>query len=374
MDLEVEGGVLTQIRPAQPEVKPDLGGDDLWAAPSLIDLQLNGFRGIDLNVPEITADHIVELVETVATTGVVQFCPTVVTGPIERLIASCRAIAEARRHARVAESVLAVHLEGPYLSPEEGPRGAHPPEYIHPPDWEEFSRLQEAAEGLIRLVTVAPEVPGAIPFIEKLVSQGIKVAIGHSALTAKDLREAIAAGVTLSTHLGNGCHAKIDRHHNYIWEQLAADELTATLIVDGHHLPPSVVKCMLRCKGLDRSVLISDAIAAAGLPPGQYVQNEGLIEVDENLRVSFPGTPYLAGSALVLLRGVENAMSFAGLTLSEALQLATLNPARAMSLEHQVGQLAVGKRANLMLFRYQPNPPRLELRYVLAAGQPVYRS
>ena len=168
----------------------------------------------------------------------------------------------------VAYSILGIHLEGPYISTEDGPRGAHPLEHVREPDWDEFQQWQDIAEGMIRVVTLAPEKEGAYPFIEKLVANDIIVSLGHTDASAEDIRAAVNAGAKLSTHLGNGAHAVIRRHPNYIWEQLAADELHASLIVDGHHLPPTVVKSMMRAKTLNRCILISDATALAGMPPG----------------------------------------------------------------------------------------------------------
>src|SRR5262249_29613719 len=173
-------------------------------------------------------------------------CTTVITNAFDALVHGLSTIRRAREIDRdVARAVPAIHLEGPYISPEDGPRGAHPRRHVRPPDWDEFQRLQEAAGGLIRLVTLAPEHEVAIRFIEQLVAWGVVVSIGHTGATASQIREAISAGARLSTHLGNGCHAMLPRHDNYIWEQLAADELWASIICDGHHLPPAVVRCIV---------------------------------------------------------------------------------------------------------------------------------
>src|SRR5207244_4307325 len=169
-----------------------------------------------------------------------------------------------------ARPLPARHREGPDLSPEDGPRGAHPRQHIRPPDWDEFRRLQDAAGGLIRLVTLAPEHDGALPFIEKLVAAGVVVSLGHTAASGACIRAAAKAGARLSTHLGNGAHAILPRHPNYIWEQLAADELWASIICDGHHLPPSVARCIVRVKTPARTILTSDAGSLAGLAPGHY--------------------------------------------------------------------------------------------------------
>jgi len=201
-------------------------------------------------------------------------------------------------------------MEGPYVSPEEGARGAHPRAHVAPPGVDDFSRRQHAACGRIVLVTLAPEVPGARRLIEHLVATGVRVAIGHTAATPQQIDEAIGAGATLATHLGNGCPQMLPRHPNVIWELLAADALFASVIVDGHHLPPSTVKAMIRAKGPGRTILVTDAVAAAASAPGRYTVGGVQCELGEDGRVSLPGTPYLAGSSLTLDRAIANTVQF----------------------------------------------------------------
>src|SRR5207248_2337185 len=148
----------------------------------------------------------------------------------------------------VAHAVAGIHLEGPYISAEDGPRGAHARRHVRPPDWDEFRRLQDASGGRVRLLTLAPEHDGAVHFIERLTAAGVVVALGHTAASGERIRDAVRAGARLSTHLGNGSHAVLPRHPNYLWEQLADDGLWASVICDGHHLPPSVVRCVVRVK------------------------------------------------------------------------------------------------------------------------------
>jgi N-acetylglucosamine-6-phosphate deacetylase len=219
-------------------------------------------------------------------------------------------------------------MEGPYLSPDDGPRGAHPREHITVAAIGDFQRRHEAAAGRIALVTLAPEVPGALRLIEYLVASGIRVAIGHSAASPRQIADAVSAGATLATHLGNGCAQILPRHPNVIWELLAADTVLASLIVDGHHLPSSTVKAMVRAKGADRSILVTDAVAAAGCPPGKYTIGGVVCELGANGRVSLPGTPYLAGSGLTLDRAIVNAVRFTGLGLHDVVAMASDIPAR----------------------------------------------
>lgn len=367
--VDIDSGRITGIA-SIPEAEPK---DWPWIAPGLIDIQVNGFAGHSLNVPEVTVEDVLAIAEAQYATGVTQFCPTVTGGPEERMKRSLRAIAQARRQGCLADRIPLIHLEGPYLSPEDGPRGAHLREFIRPPDWDEFQRFQEAAEGLIGLVTLAPEVEGARPFIERLVAEGVIVALGHTNATTDDIAAAIRAGASLSTHLGNGSHALIPRHPNYIWDQLAADELWASFIVDGHHLPPAVVKCFLRCKGVERSILTTDAVQFAGQPPGLYTTAGRTVEVSETGRISLVGTPYLAGSCLEMYRGVANLVRFSDLTLTQALTVSATNPARLLGLGDRVGQVAVGQRADLIVFDWEEETCRLTVRQTIAGGEVVYR-
>lgn len=345
--------------------------NSLLIAPSLVDIQVNGFMGFDLNVETVTPADVSAIVRSLWRVGTGFFCPTVVTGSFERIAHSLRAIVEAcKDDALTNRSVICIHLEGPYISSEDGPRGAHPREYARDADWDEFQRWQDIAEGKIRLVTLAPERKGAIPFIEKLVKHGIVVALGHTNASDADIHAAVEAGARLSTHLGNGAHAVIRRHPNYIWEQLAADELWASLIVDGHHLPPAVVKSMMRAKTLARCILISDAVALAGMTPGVYQFAGETVELTDAAKVCLVGTEYLAGSAIELMRGVENSVRFAGISLAAAFALATTQPARLLGMEN----LPSPESANLLLFRWDAATCQIKVLMTIFDGTVVYEN
>ena len=341
-----------------------------WIAPALIDIQVNGFAGFDLNVATVTPEDVSAMVRALWKVGTGFLCPTVVTGSFDRIRNSLRAITEASKvDSLVAHSILGIHLEGPYISTEDGPRGAHPLEHVRDPDWDEFQRWQDITDGKISIVTLAPEKQGAIPFIEKLVADGIVVALGHTDASVDDIQAAIDAGARLSTHLGNGAHALIRRHPNYIWEQLGADELWASLIVDGHHLPPSVVKSMMRAKTLDRCLLVSDAVALAGMKPGIYQFAEKSVELTADRCVRLVGTEYLAGSAIELARGIENSVRFAGISLEEAVSLATLQPMRLLDMKAQVET-----KTNLILFEWDAAQCEINLIATIVGNELVYRA
>ncbi len=200
--------------------------------PGLFDLQVNGFGGIDFNATDLTSERLAEALERMRATGVTRCLPTLITSSFERFAASARLVAHAADAA-----VVGIHMEGPYISPADGARGAHPRGHVVPASVDDFRRRQDAAMGRIVLVTLAPEVPGALPLIEHLVAANVRVAIGHTAATPQQLRDAVSAGATLATHLGNGCPQMLPRHPNVIWELLAADAIFAGMIADGHHLP-----------------------------------------------------------------------------------------------------------------------------------------
>ncbi len=351
---------------------PDAVAGELRILPGFVDIQVNGFGGYDLNREGVTVEDVAGVVRSLWACGVTRFCPTICTESRERMTAALATIARAcAQHPWIDRAVIGVHVEGPYISAEDGPRGAHPLRHVRAPNWEEIEAFQEAAGGRIRMLTLAPELPGAIETIARLRAAGIIPAIGHTAAARGDLLAAVRAGARISTHLGNGSHAMIPRHHNYIWEQLAIDELWASLIVDGHHLPPAVVKVFVRAKGPQRCVLTSDAVWLAGLAPGVYQLLEHAVELTPERKVQLVGTPYLAGSAIDLASAVGNVTAFAGVSLDEAVRMASHHP--ALLLERpDLGTLQVGAAADVVVASWDAGAARLEVRRTLVAGEVVF--
>ena len=371
-DFDVRDGRIAAI--SSPSCRDgDLGGEDYWIAPGLIDIQINGYEGIDFCPEEATPEGVCRIAERVAGAGVTAFLPTITTGSWEAMISGLQAIARACEGNSLArERILGIHLEGPYISPEDGPRGAHPLAYVRNPDLQEFCALQDAAGGRIRLITIAPELPGALDLIAAAAQKGVVIAIGHHAATRSQIDAAVAAGAVMSTHLGNGSHSQLPRHPNYIWEQLANDALMASIIVDGHHLPASVVKSFYRVKGVSRLILVSDAISAAGLPPGR-TRLMGLdVELGSDGAVRLCGTPYLAGSALRLCDAISNVVQFAGATFAEAITMASTNPAHLLGVADQRGHLRIGAPADISVFRAAPE--RYELVATVCGGSICYQA
>ena len=352
-----------------------LGGPDVWVSPGFFDLQVNGYGGHDFNRGfwETSGDgegDLPGLFAALARSGTALACPTITTNSAESMCADLSRLSRLLdSDPRLARRVPGLHVEGPYFSAEDGPRGAHPLEHVRDPQWEEFERFQEAAEGRIKILTLAPERAGALPFIEKLAASGVLVAIGHTGAEPETIRDAVQAGARMSTHLGNGAHAQLRRHPNYIWEQLAEDGLSAGIIADGHHLPASVVKCMARVKGPERLVLVSDAVSLGGLPPGLY--SGGRHEVLPSGKVVLAGTPYLAGAGHLLDTCVANAARFTDLSLAEVTRCASAVPARLLGLEAHKGRLQTGCDADLTLFRLPPTGP-LEIVATVCGGEVLY--
>lgn len=289
---------------------------------------MNGFAGVDFNDPSTSPDQVHQALAALRGHGVTAILPTIISGPLDRYERCARTLLRAN-----APAILGLHMEGPYISPEDGARGAHRREDTAPASIDDFKRRQEIAGGRVRVVTLAPEVPGALALVEHLRDTGVRVAIGHTAASPEQVGDAIRAGATLSTHLGNGCAQMLPRHPNFLWEQLAADELLASIIVDGHHLPAATVKSMVRAKTPRRVVLVTDAIAAAGQPPGDYQLGALTVRLDQNGRVAVPGQPNLAGSALSMDRAIANTVKFAGITLDDALAMASTTPAEYLGLK-----------------------------------------
>ncbi len=291
--------------------------------PGLFDLQVNGFGGVDFNGTDLSAERVSESLARIRATGVTRCLATLVTSSFDRFAANARVLA------RMADPAIAgIHMEGPYISPDDGARGAHPRAHVGPAGLDDFKRRQDAADGRIALVTLAPEVDGALRLIAHLTASAVRVAIGHTAATPQQIADAISAGATLATHLGNGCAQMLPRHPNPIWELLAADGVLASLIADGHHLSPSTMKAMVRAKGARSTILVSDAIAAAGCAPGTYAIGGVTCTLGENGRVSLPDSPYLAGSSLTLDRAIANTVRFTGLSIDEVVPMASTIPAQ----------------------------------------------
>jgi N-acetylglucosamine-6-phosphate deacetylase len=362
--------VLTHVEPLIGKV-----ATTQYVAPGFIDVQVNGFAGVDYCSPQTPHEDIARSVQAQFATGVTRLFPTVITGTYEGMAGAIRNLALAKA-ALGAEgrAMEGFHMEGPHISPEDGPRGAHPRQCVRPPDRNELERWIDLAEGNLKLVTVAPEWPGISTYIETAVRAGIVVSIGHTGANGQQIADAVSAGATMSTHLGNGAHSVMARHPNYIWEQLADDRLAASFIVDGIHLPMSFLKVALRAKGIERSVLVTDAVMPAGCAPGRYRLGDVDVELHADDRVTLVGQDRLAGSSLKMHRGLEKLMALAGLSLTEAVTMATRNPARVCRVRARQRGLTPGERADLVLFSVDATTKAIAVNQVFVDGERVYHS
>ncbi|MGI5832571.1 MAG: N-acetylglucosamine-6-phosphate deacetylase [Thermoguttaceae bacterium] len=338
-------------------------GDDLpIVGPGLFDIQINGGLGYDFSSESITVEQAAAVFRQVIGTGVFRFCPTMITNSAEAYRHGVTTLMELLETFTEFHSVMVgIHLEGPFIANETGPRGSHPPKHCVPYNFELIEELQRISGGRIRIVTLSPTYDGAEDFISRLNALGILVATGHTNATPNEISQAAAAGARLATHLGNASHSNFPKWGNYFFAQLTDDRLTASMIADGFHLSPMMMRTILRTKGLDRTILISDQADVAGCPPGKYKSGPCALEVLENGKIALAAdNDLLAGGSYPVARGLCNVMAVADLNLAEAYPLCTTQPAAllgepAFSNGDQRDFLAVGKPADFLIFRQEPS-------------------
>ncbi|MGC3954394.1 MAG: amidohydrolase family protein [Propionicimonas sp.] len=361
IELAWEAGRITRVSLL------DAAADRLpFLLPGLVDLQVNGFAGIDLNADGVSAAEVEAICVALAGQGTTGFLPTVITGPPRRMLTGIRAVRAAVEAGGLARQlVLGIHLEGPFISAGEGMRGAHDPDWIRDPDLAELDEWRRAAGDLPLLITLAPERKGAPAFIRAAVERSVTVAIGHCLPTVEQCRAAIDAGARLATHLGNGLPAQLPRHPNHLWTLLADDRVQAGLIADGDHLPVDTFVSMVRAKSPARCHLVSDSAALAHCPPGEYLSPiGGRVTVAAGGSLRMTGTPYLAGSGRTLLECVHWALRHAPLPAADLVAMASRYPAQRVAAAGR-GVLAVGARADLLVLEQTGT---IEVRL---AGEPV---
>ena len=352
VSIEIENGIIRKVEKI--ETFRDKRSENTFIAPALFDNQVNGYVGIEFSKPDLSVDDMLRIVREHRKNGVVSFMPTVITASFGSLKRSFENLAKTLQDQEVSYSVPGFHLEGPYISPVKGFYGAHRFEDVRKPDWDEFQRLNDAAQGNIIQVTLAPEIEGAIDFIKKCVKNNIVVALGHHNGNAEDIKRAADAGARTVTHLGNGMANSINRFENPLWMQLAEDRLMSSLILDGFHLRPEIVKVFYRAKGAERIILTSDMTMLAGMPPGNYVWDGNDVVLTKEGIIMLPKANCFAGASLPLRVGVGNMMKFTGCSLGEAIDMASKNPANLYGLNDR-GVIAEGKRADIILFNLEDN-------------------
>ncbi len=329
-----------------------------WIAPGLIDLQVNGGFGSDITADPTTMSA---LAARLTATGVTSFMPTIITSPLDRYPALLRSFKETV-HAANGASILGVHLEGPFLSP--GRAGAHNPALLRTPSIEDYDRCMASAS--VRMVTLAPELPGALALVRHLVARGIVVSAGHSNATFAQAQAGFEAGIMWGTHLFNAMSPLAHREPGLAGALLASD-VTSGLIVDGIHVHPAVVKTAWRAKGANGLTLVTDAMAAAGMSPGEYRLGDRHVFVDETSARLADRT--LAGSILQMDAAVRNVIAYAGCSLADAVRMASTTPARLLGISNRKGLIAPGYDADLVIL-----DESLRVASTMVGGAVVYQA
>jgi len=308
-----------------------------FSGPGLVDLQVNGYAGFDFNSnPDSwTAEDFRRVSNALRKRGVIAALPTMITDGVDQMLKRVsKYFTIIKSNPDLASQFPGLHIEGPFISSNDGPRGAHPKPYCkHPSELPHLLEdLRQESGDRISLFTLAPELKGSIELIEEATNAKICVGIGHTEAGFDIISDAVRAGAKISTHLGNGSHQLLSRHANYIQMQLAMDELFASFIADGHHIPYYTLKNFIKAKGTERSILVTDAMSAAELGPGTYNLGDEKVVVRDDLHVSIPGQQNLAGSALTLDRAIMNVTANCNIPFEKAWQMASAHPASLIGL------------------------------------------
>lgn len=369
--VQVEGGRITAVN-QRPNVDSS-HATERWIVPGFFDLQVNGFAGRSFIDAAITRQDVEYVARALLRTGVTRFLPTIITADLDHMCDQLAVIAGAIQDIPLIGAMCpGIHVEGPFIHPEDGPRGAHPREHVRRPNSADFDRLFNASAGRIALLTLAPDQPGAIELIRHVVQSGVLVSLGHHRADQAAIAAAIDAGARLCTHLGNGIDAELDVQDNPVWRQLGEDRLWASFIADGHHLPPAALKCSLRAKTTQRSVLITDAVAAAGMPPGRFRFAGKEAELLASGRTVLPGTPFLAGSAASMTVVLSQAVVSGDVSFTNAVAMATMQPRQLMADHTHAWSCTIGAPADLVELDWHPADGRIVIRQVILGDLTVH--
>jgi N-acetylglucosamine-6-phosphate deacetylase len=364
----VEEGLITAVSSRKEQTVPAnarvVDFADAILAPGFIDIHIHGGAGLDVMLASLL--ELPRLGMFLASHGVTGYFPTTVAAPLDQICTALERLADAIEAASVLVKdgdvrarPLGIHLEGPFLSHKR--RGVHPPENLVEPTVEIFERLWQAARGHISVMTIAPELPGAMEVIAEAVRRNVCVSIGHSDAAMPVAREAVDAGARHATHTFNAMRPLDHREPGIVAEVLTDDRISADIIADGIHLDPAIVQLFLRAKGIERAVLITDAISATGMPDGRYQLGPMLVNVKDG-KCTMDGK--LAGSVLTMDRAVRNVTEFAGWNLRDAVRTATFNPAKVVGLSERQGAIVSGAEANFVVLS-----PAGEVRKTIVSGQ-----
>ncbi len=344
---------------------------DFFIGPGFTDIQVNGYGGVDYNELHAEPIKLSAITQFLYKAGVTTHYPTIITNSAEQISKLIRQVVALRKTDELSRwSIDGLHIEGPFISPADGPRGAHPKEFVCAPDWNLMQQWQDDAEGLISIITLSPEWENANSFIEQCVKNNILVSIGHTQATHRQLLDAVSAGAKLSTHLGNGMHPVIPRFPNYLWSQLADDRLGASIIADGFHLPVEVIQVFKRVKN-EKMILVSDSVSLAGMPPGDYdLHIGGQVTLTKEGKLHLRNNPSIfAGSSANLKECVSFLVKNNLATLSEAWEMASVRPQRLLHLDIPVFEN--GAVADLIILKRAENG-QMEVIKTIKEGKQVY--
>jgi N-acetylglucosamine-6-phosphate deacetylase len=347
--------------------------NDFLVGPGFTDLQVNGYGGFDYNETQKDPLALSSISRLLYTEGVTSHFPTIITNSTEQITSLIRQVVSIRQqHEQARWSIPGLHIEGPFISPLDGPRGAHPREFVRPPDWEIMQRWQDSAEGLIKIITLSPEWENSGLFIEQCVKHNILVFIGHTNATHQQLLDAVSAGACLSTHLGNGMHPIIQRHPNYLWSQLADDRLGASIIADGFHLPPEVIRVFQKVKQ-EKLILVSDSVSLAGMPPGDYnLHIGGQVTLTKEGKLHLRHNPSIfAGSGSNIKKGISYLIRNGLCTLTEAWNMASSRPQKVLKPNTSIFES--NATADLIVVKVSANS-ELEIMQTIKGGVEVFKS
>ncbi len=368
ISIEIKNGLIEKINR---NVETNDEGDQMFIAPGFIDLQVNGYLSYSFSSERLEVGQVKEITSALWRSGITTYLPTLTSNSFELILKNFNILNEALKDPDIRMSIPGYHLEGPYISAEDGFRGAHNLTWIRNPDWDEFMKWYEASGEHILMITLAPELEGAIDFIEKCRQENIVVALGHHNGSADIIKRAVDAGAEIATHLGNGCANFIHRHDNPLWPQLADDRLMASLIVDGYHLRPEEIRTFYKVKGVERTILVSDVTSLGGMPPGNYELFGQKVVMTPQGKITMPSQDVLAGASYLITTGIENIMHFTGCSLADAVHMVSRNPARLLGLDDR-GDISVGKRADLVLFSLENG--KLTVNKTIVSGKEVFNS
>lgn len=367
ISIEIKNGKIAKLI-RKPKNRNTLK-DAIYVAPGFIDHQVNGYLSHSFVGSNLNEKKVKTITRGFWKNGITTYFPTLTSESNALLLKNFKILNTILKNKVLDQSIPGFHLEGPYISPVDGFRGAHNLKHIRDPNWEEFEAWNRASGYRIIEVTIAPELSGAMEFAKKCSENNINVAVGHTNASTEQISQVVKLGASVSTHLGNGCANTIHRHHNPIWPQLSNDSLYASIIVDGFHLTREEVRSFYKAKGSSKIILVSDITRWAGMPPGTYSDFGEEVVVTKEGAIMMPSENVLAGASFLVTKGIENIIQFTGCSMKEAIDMATKNPAKAFGLIDR-GTIEIGKRADLVYYKFDKG--KFEILKTIVGGKVVY--